>query len=262
MAKYSFAAVEERYGFKLPEVYRLLSDAGHLDPRGSDCLTLTDVEWLTPQDIAEYKFLDWQAPHKTWFVPFAISARRDEWGWRLDWAAGGEPPVVFCERGPEGYGYAPDFRGFLYHMLLEELSGTWLLENDEDKRGKQAVARSVEIVSPHLPKHWVARLKALLQKGWHLDKGWICVYPRSECERCSGTGVSTFARTVLAGRAVQTIENCQQAEGRENKVSRGLLSRDIFRRSWFGGDHHRQRQRDAEAVAVGRRIRWARLRFS
>jgi hypothetical protein len=67
-------------------------------------------------------------------------------------------------------------------MLLEELSGTWLLENEKDEKGKQAVARSVEIVSPFLPKPWVARLEALLQKGWHVDKGWIRVYPRLECD--------------------------------------------------------------------------------
>jgi hypothetical protein len=106
MAKCSFAAVEERYAFELPEVYRSLCAAGHFNHRGTDCLNLIDVEWLTPEDIADYKFLDWQAPHKKWFVPFAMSARRNEWGWRLDWAGGGEPPVAFCERGPEGRGTA------------------------------------------------------------------------------------------------------------------------------------------------------------
>src|SRR5262245_53273534 len=106
MATDPLAVIEERYGISLPHLYRTLSAAGHFDHHGGVCLALTDVEWLRPQEIASYEFLDWQAPHKTWFVPFAMSARRDEWGWRLDWADGGEPPVVFCERGPEGYGYA------------------------------------------------------------------------------------------------------------------------------------------------------------
>jgi hypothetical protein len=181
MAPDLLVAVEERYGFALPALYRSLSAADHFDHRGNACLDFTDVEWLKPLDIAEYEFLEWQAPHKKWFVPFAISARRDEWGWRLDWAAGGEPPVVFCERGPEGYGYAPHFRGFLYRMLLEELSGTWLLQDENDEQGKQAVARSVEIALPHLPKPWRDQLESLAQKPWRSSGGAICVYPRSEC---------------------------------------------------------------------------------
>jgi hypothetical protein len=44
MAKGSFAIVEERYRFELPEVYRSLSVAGHFDHRGMACLALTDVE--------------------------------------------------------------------------------------------------------------------------------------------------------------------------------------------------------------------------
>jgi len=183
MASELLAAVEQRYGFCLPDLYQWFSAAGHFDHSGNACLALTDVEWLRPQEIASYKFLEWQAPHKTWFVPFAISARRDEWGWRLDWAVDGKPPVVFCERGPEGYGYAPDFRGFLYRMLLEEFSGSWLLEHEGDEVGRQAVARSVEFVLPHLPKPWAARLETLAQKPWRSKDNYIGVYSRSECKQ-------------------------------------------------------------------------------
>ena len=185
MPKDAFAAVERRYKFRLPELYRSMSACGHFDPKNDSAqLTFSDFEWLTPQAIAELEFLDWQAAYKTWFVPFAISGRHDQWGWRLDWAAEGEPPVVFCEWGPEGYGYASDFRAFLYRLLLEELSGTWLLEDAADKKGQQMVARSIEVVLPLLAKPWAARLKKLAKLPWQKhDGGTIGVFPRSECEK-------------------------------------------------------------------------------
>src|SRR5688572_2062736 len=185
MPKDPLAAVERRYKFRVPELYRTMFAAGHFDPRNEDVwLTLSDFEWLTPEAMAEFVFLDWQAPHKTWFVPFAVSGRHDQWGWRMDWADGGEPPVVFCEWGPEGYAHAPDFRGFLYRMLLEEYSGAWSLESLDDEKGKQTLARSLEMVLPHLPKPWAARLKKLTRKPWQKDdRGTFYVFPRSECDK-------------------------------------------------------------------------------
>lgn len=179
-----FASIEKRYGIRIPDLYRTLHDAGHFDPdAGDNYLAFTDNEWLSPDEIAEYEFLEWQAPHKTWFVPFSISARRDEWGWRLDWITDGEPAVVFCERGPEGFGYAPHFQGFLYRKTLEELSGTWLMESTDDAQGLARVKRTVEIVTPHLPAHWAERITELSQREWTTDElEAICVFPRSECE--------------------------------------------------------------------------------
>jgi hypothetical protein len=185
MPKDAFAAVQRRYNFRVPELYRTMSARGHFDPKNDDAwLTFTDFEWLTPQAIAEFQFLDWQAPYKTWFVPFAISGRHDQWGWRLDWADAGEPPVVFCEWGPEGYGHAPDFRAFLYRMLLEEFTGTCLLEDEDDEKGKRLLGRSIEFVLPHLPKAWAARLKKLAKLPWQKDDdGTISAYPRSKCQK-------------------------------------------------------------------------------
>ena len=62
---------------------------------------------MSPEEIASYEVLDeYQAPFKTWCIPFAVSARRDEWAWRTDWMSDNQPKVVLCERGPEGYGFA------------------------------------------------------------------------------------------------------------------------------------------------------------
>src|SRR4051812_36659225 len=90
-------AAEQRYGFQFPPVYRTLLADGHLNPGGRDALQLTDLEWLTPTAIAAYRLFE---PPAYPLIPFAMTARVDEWCWRLDWAdEGGEPPVAFRERG-------------------------------------------------------------------------------------------------------------------------------------------------------------------
>jgi hypothetical protein len=177
-------AIEARYGFSLPASYRALQAEGRFAAGSENWLHLTDLEWLGLRDIAAYQFEDWQLAAAGHFVPFAISARRDEWCWRLDWANGGEPPVVFLERGPEGYGYAPDFRGFLYRVLLEELSGSWLLQDETDEHGQALVWQSVNTVTPFLPEAWAARLRDLAARPWYKDKsGAIRVFPRTECKQ-------------------------------------------------------------------------------
>ena len=147
-------AIESRYGIVVPAAYRAMHAEGRFTAGSENWLSLTDLEWLDLVEIAAYEFEHWQLAHAGGFVPFAVSARRDEWCWRLDWADGGELPIAFCEHGPEGYGYAPDFCGFLFCTLLEELSGSWVVEDEADARGQAAVLRSVDAVLPHLPAAW------------------------------------------------------------------------------------------------------------
>jgi hypothetical protein len=172
-------AAEDRYGFRFPPVYRALLEAEHL-AGPADVLQATDLEWLPPARIATYKFF---LPPAAPLVPFAITARRDEWCWRLDWAEAGEPAVVFRERGGLAVGYAPDFRGFLYRLLLEELSGSWLVEGPDDEPGQVVVRRSVEIAAPHLPAEWAGRLRELAARPWEeTEDGTVQTFHRSECE--------------------------------------------------------------------------------
>jgi hypothetical protein len=180
----AIAGIEMRFGMRLPPLYRTLLERKHFDHKHEEShLSFSDHEWLTLEQIAKYQFLSWQASHKSWMVPFAISARRDEWGWRTDWLAGDEPPVVYCEHGDAGYGYAPNFAGYLYRRLLEEFSGSSLLESPDDERGRHELERSVHIVLPHLPGPWVKHIKTLSSKPWHREKnGALAVISRKDCD--------------------------------------------------------------------------------
>lgn len=178
-------AIEKRYGFSLPNEYLALRYSGHLtwpEPEPKVYLHLSDFEWLTPEEIARYDFFD-QIPG---LVPFAISARRDEWAWRTDWAVDGRVPVVFCGRTTSAAGYAPDFAGFLYRILLDEFSGTWIT-NDFGPEGTVAqFHRYVDWVAPLIPARFVAMLRWILAsnpKLRTLADGSEGVFPREEADR-------------------------------------------------------------------------------
>lgn len=165
------ALIRSRYGFELPQNYQTILANGHFHTSPWDNYwELCDCEWLSPDDIAAYEFLDFQITSRGGFVPFAVSARRDEYCWRLDWSDGSEePPVVFCERGESGFGYAPHFHGFLYRKLLEEFSGY----GPENERGLVRLRRVVAGVTRFLPQPWAARLQQLARRDfteWHKGK--------------------------------------------------------------------------------------------
>jgi hypothetical protein len=154
--------IEERYGLTLPADYLSLLKEDHLSWHGPNAspnfLFLTDLEWLSIDEIACYEFLD-QIPG---LVPFAITARRDEWAWRVDWALHGVVPVVHCGNVDSAYGYAPSFAGFLYRVLLEEFSGTWLPQDFGADGTVDQFHRYVDWVSPLLPVFWVGTLRKVL----------------------------------------------------------------------------------------------------
>lgn len=179
------ASIQQRYGFALPGLYRTLLAKGHFSTKPwKNYLGFDDCEWLSVEDIATSEFLDFQITSDGGFVPFAISARRDEWCWRLDWATSAEPPIAFCERGEGGFGFAPDFRGFLYRKALEEFAGHNDFSGSANKLAD--LQRAVKIITPHLPGSWGIQLGKLAkyklsewQKG---DYGELYVLPKSEAE--------------------------------------------------------------------------------
>src|SRR5262245_64311824 len=123
MAMESYVAIQQRYGFEMPEFYRKLQAQGHLSWPTENNLAFYDCEWLTLDAIAQHKFPEWEIASDGGFVPFAITGRGETYCWRLDWASGGEPPIVLCQRSEIALCLAPDFRAFLYRMALEAISG-------------------------------------------------------------------------------------------------------------------------------------------
>lgn len=186
------ALIQQRYGYSPPDLYRTLRAAGHFSTTPwENYLSFHDCEWLSPEEIAGYEFLDFQITSDGGFVPFAVSSRRDEYCWRLDWSAGAERPVAFCERGEEGFGYAPDFRGFLYRKALEEFAGRGGCENEA---GLGHLRRAVAIIAPHLPDPWADHLRGLARRDlgeWSRGRyGELYALSKAELEAAIGANLA------------------------------------------------------------------------
>jgi hypothetical protein len=177
-----YEAIRLRYGFELPEPYRSLRDAGHLDaPPSQNHLAFYDCEWLSLRAIAEYSFNEWEITGDGMFVPFAITGRHEPYCWRLDWESGAEPPIVLCERCESGICLAPDFRGFLYRMALEAFAG----RNDFLGEAKvEELHQTVNILASLLPAHWAQQLRDLRGRPWQKDekRGCLFILPQPECD--------------------------------------------------------------------------------
>ena len=110
--------IAERYGFTPPELFRLLHERGHADPHGEAHLQLSDLLWLTPEQIRDWRFDPREIAD---LVPFALTTAEDLWCWRADLAEGADAPIAFCPIEDEvALIYAPDFPSFCYRQLLED----------------------------------------------------------------------------------------------------------------------------------------------
>jgi hypothetical protein len=88
-----YDTIAARYGFQVPEQYRLVRAKGLLDHGSPNDLFLTDLEWLTIEAIATYSPLDFQIKG---LIPFAMTARSDLFCWYPAWATERHVPVTFC----------------------------------------------------------------------------------------------------------------------------------------------------------------------
>lgn len=150
-----YRAIADRYGFSLPEDYRRLEARGLLQltaPAHASAFTqpgsylwLPDMEWLTPQAIADFKFEDYHLPG---FVPFACTASGDHWCWQPARTDQHGTPVLCCPHDDYfATVYAPNFAAALYRQTL-------------------AVCHETDLDAPAFLRRWAIDLANLLRPEW------------------------------------------------------------------------------------------------
>ncbi len=147
--------------FSAPRVFRRMLEGAELDglPALGD-----RVKWWSLRRMASWQPpSDWSAASDA--VPFAQTANGDLWCWYPGWATGNTPPIVLVSGGKDARLYAPNFEGFLFRQLLEQLSGAegQSLERDEAELERQAQA-ALERVRPYLRSNWLALLDAVRER--------------------------------------------------------------------------------------------------
>lgn len=159
-----YIAIETRFGIKVPPEYRLLAARGLLScPKPGHAsqfqftgtyLWLHEMEWMTPEQIANFRFEDYQLQQ---FVPFAFTGGGDYWCWHSDPSAG-TPSVWLCYHDDDFASYyAPDFKTALYRQVLDfcRNSGTY-----EDLNPQAFLRRWIADFGEVFPTSWLGRLEA------------------------------------------------------------------------------------------------------
>ncbi len=182
-----YSAIQQKFGFVIPEPYRELERRGFLAldgpasvaemmKPGSGYLYLYDMEWYTPQQILEYELDEYHLPG---FVPFAFTGRADHWCWQPDCSTDRGTRVVLC---PHDYElatiYAPDFVSAAYRHILEYTC--YGVDSSDDE----------SVIRAFLDR-WIVDLRDVLQESW--------------CERISLIRDKKLAAWSMPGAASQGL---------------------------------------------------------
>jgi len=158
------AAIENRYGFTLPAVYRHAVKNGWSDTSVWEQYTpLFMGEWLSLQAILDYDFqaVDPETPANPGLVPFAQSPGGDPYCWYPARTVDGEPVVGYTEYGEFGHIElcAPSLLGFVYRNALDQLSAG--CEYEDEATAKHNLARWRVTWFPLFPQPWQQALAAI-----------------------------------------------------------------------------------------------------
>lgn len=157
----------ERYGFRLPEVFLQLLMRGSFDPFKEAYVQLSDLLWLPPGQIADYRFHRNQIEG---LIPFARTAQEDLWCFFPDLDAEVDGPVVYCPDEDEvAHIYAPDFEAFLYRRLLDEYACTGLTEHYDLQQSRSVLRGYIDGLAPFLRSDWIERLRGIDARPWNKD---------------------------------------------------------------------------------------------
>lgn len=150
--------------FSAPRVFRRMHEEAALE--GLPSLG-EHVQWWSLRRIA-----NWQPPSNwsaaTDAVPFAQTAAGALWCWYPSWATGNTPPVVLVTPGEEARLYAPNFEGFLFRQLLEQLSGAHPARDEAEFTALAGAA--LDDVRPFLRSNWLALLDAVRERPLHRNE--------------------------------------------------------------------------------------------
>ena len=162
MTEEEYQTIRARWDFKLPVAYLKMHELGLVRSNADTALVLSDTSWLSGVEIGDYSdpLRDLDS-----MVPFAKSGRGDLWCWYLKPAAGRSLVVQSPAQSAFCTGYAPNFEGAIYRLLLEEFSSTWLVGKlgDADAVAQRFMGYAAE-VAPFLPFEWSARLSDIASR--------------------------------------------------------------------------------------------------
>lgn len=157
-------AIETRYGFKLPAVYRHAVVEGWIDTDVWEKYTpLFAGEWLSLQAILDYDFqaVDSNTSVNPGLIPFAQSPGGDPYCWCPARTINGDAVDGYTEYGDFDsiQLYAPNLLGFVYRNTLDQLSIG--CEYEDERTFRRNLARWRTTWFPLFPQPWQNELATI-----------------------------------------------------------------------------------------------------
>lgn len=136
--------------------------AGCFDKQDPLYLQFTDLEWLSSEQIAAYTF---DAHMIDGLIPCAQTLDGHLWAWYPAIDERHPAPLVYCPDEDEvAVIYAPDFLSGVYHMLLDELTHTFLVERGNLVDAAEQLKRFQQTMTAFFPDAWNQRLAELVER--------------------------------------------------------------------------------------------------
>ncbi len=152
----------------LPSEFLTIHRSGILEPGTG--VRLSEFRWLTLSEISSF-----QRPYylSERLVPFAISPACDYFGWWKSADGSSYESVIWSPHDcDDAEVYSPDFTGFLYRIILNDLSDCWFA--GQDNCGLDEVwtimRRNVDRVTPFLPSTWSKSLADIVTNAPHFTR--------------------------------------------------------------------------------------------
>lgn len=189
----SYAAIEKKTGFRVPDLYRRMQADGVcsygtsreewratwrtrslLNPPALLAGPELDFKWMALDEMATWNAPSYWSP-KNMFVPFGSTSAGDKYCWYPQWTVEDSTPIVLVWRdSSECQTLAPHFEAFLYREALKALTYRGLQSEDQyddfSPSETQLVLRAnVNVLRPYLRAAWVADLDSIVERQ---DREW------------------------------------------------------------------------------------------
>jgi hypothetical protein len=156
-----YAAIEAKYGFAIPALYRRMEKDGFfafepgrvgVDPWNDSYLWVPEMEWMPLQEILDFEPPSYQRPG---FLPFAFTGGGEYWCW---WPAEDPEAVVHLPIGDAGVFDAPNILGSIYRRFLD-----YAIEVSEpnDEEARRYFTLWASRLGEYFPPLWIATLHQL-----------------------------------------------------------------------------------------------------
>ena len=163
----------EHYHFDPPNSYYRAVQIGLARPFTDDncpIIPLWNLEWLTLEEIQNWKFPNFQCPILQGLIPFARDYSGDPYCWQTDVQSHlGEQRIILCDHDDGlAWNFAPSIWGMVYRSVLTRAASP---TQDGVEEMQSLIHTTISTLVSEMPKNWIARLATIAKHEPRIFRG-------------------------------------------------------------------------------------------